>query len=268
SPLCSEETAGLQHDSAIGAATETFLLAWSDHTSGIDDIRIDISGKGALPLATAGGKIASESAAHEGPPAIERRADGSLIAVWSENNPVTRHDEIRIGGVDADGTRLPDRAIAPDANDQNTPHLALGGSRALVIWNENSVGPRPLLGSVVDTASGTTSAPIAIGVSVFDAAVAFDGSEWLVASGPEFSIVDSAGRIVQQGSVGDGAVTIDLQAVAGIDGGFVLAWSETSGLNRRIRTSRITSSAGTWIASAPIIVDVDDSFLTAPAVSA
>src|SRR5207302_2069385 len=72
SPLCSEETAGLQHDSAIGAATETFLLAWSDHTSGIDDIRIDISGKGALPLATAGGKIASESAANEGPPAIER----------------------------------------------------------------------------------------------------------------------------------------------------------------------------------------------------
>ena len=47
----------------------------------------------------------------------------------------------------------------------------------------------------------------------------------------------------------------------------MLAWSETSGLNRRIRTSRITNSGGTWIASSPIIVDVDDSFLTAPAVS-
>jgi hypothetical protein len=265
-PLCSTE-ADLQHDPAIGVATDTFLLAWSDRSSGIDDLRIDVSAKSALPLATAGGAIASESAANEGGPAIERRADGAVIAVWSENNAVTRHDEIHIGGVDAGGTPLPDRAIAPDARDQNTPHLALGGSRALVIWNEDTVGARPLMGSVVETATGTASAPVVIGASVFDAAVAFDGSEWLVASGRDFSIVDAAGRIVQQGSVDDGPVSIDLQAVAAIDGGFVLAWSETAGQIRRIRTSRITNSGGTWSASSPLIVDVDDSFLSAPAVA-
>ncbi|MEA2329759.1 MAG: hypothetical protein QOE68_4718, partial [Thermoanaerobaculia bacterium] len=266
-PRCSAEAAGLQHDSAIGVAADTFLLAWSDRTSGIDDIRIDVSAKGVLPLATADGRIVSESAANEGGPAIERRADGAIIAVWSENNAITRRDEIHIGGIDASGARLPDRTIAPDANDQNTPHLALGGNRALVIWNENTVGTRPLMGSVVDTASGFASVPVVIGASILDAAVAYNGTEWLVASGPQFSIVDPAGRIVQQGSVDDGAVAIDLQSVAAIGGGFVLAWSETSGQNRRIRTSRITSSGGTWIASQPIILDVDNSFLSAPAVA-
>jgi len=266
-PRCSAEAMDLQHDPAIGIANDTFLLAWSDRTSGIDDIRIDVSAKGSLPLASADGRIVSESAANEGPPAIERRADGAIIAVWSENNLVTRRDEIHIGGVDASGVPLPDRAIAPGARNQNTPHIALGGSRALVIWNEDTVGTRPLMGSVVDTASGVASAPIVIGESVFDAAVGFDGTEWLVATGRQFSIVDLAGRIVQQGSVDDGSVAIDLQAVAAIDGGFVLARSETAGQNRRIRTSRITKTGGTWIASNPTILDVDESFLSAPAVA-
>lgn len=266
-PRCSDETLDLQHDPAIAVANDTFLLAWSDRTSGIDDIRIDVTAKGILPLASAGGRIVSESAANEGPPAIERRADGAVIAVWSENNAVTRRDEIHVGGVDASGAPLPDRAIAPGARNQNTPHIALGGSGALVIWNEDAQGTRPLMGSVVDSASGVASAPVVISESIFDAAVGFDGTEWLVASGRQFSIVDSAGRIVQQGSVAADEVTIDLQSVATIDGRFVLAWSETSGQNRRIRTAFVTNAGGTWIASVPTILDVDDSFLTAPAVA-
>jgi hypothetical protein len=264
-PRCSTEAADLQHDSAIGVAADTFLLAWSDRTSGIDDIRIDVSGKSTLPLASAGGQIVSEAAANEGPPAIERRADGAIIAVWSENNPVTRRDEIRIGGLEASGTRLPDRAIVSSPRDQNTPHIALGGSRALVVWREVTIGAASWLAAVVDPVSGSASTPVAIAENAFDAAVAFDGAEWLVAAGHEFTIVDAGGHIVQRGSIDDGGDG-DLHAVAGIDGGFVLAWSKTDGSYRPVRTSRITAAGGTWSASAPVLIDEEGS-VYAPALA-
>lgn len=276
-PVCSEENNSLQHDPAIGVALNTFFLAWSDGSSGIDDTRIDVTSKWIVPVASDDGRIISEAAAAQGPPAIERRVDGGIVAVWSESNPLTRHDEIRIGGLDASGARLPDHAVAPDGSDQNNPRISLGGDRALILWRDETLGTTPWtwLATVVGTAGIFSSPPIVIAGNDFDESVAFDGNEWLVVSGGiRYTIIDLAGRVVQTGLIDQPSYAMQVGTVTGVNGGFVIAWSELGGpggQDSRVLTSRIAiSGTSGWQASAPSLVDDGASSwsLSAPAIAA
>jgi len=268
--LCSDENGGLQHDPAIGVATDTLLLAWSDRTAGVDDVRLDVSGRSTPPVASAGGRIVSEAAANEGAPSMERRGDGSIIVVWSESDAVTRHDTIRIGGLNPAGAPIADHAIAPDASDQNTPRVSLAGNRALVVWREGTLGLTPWLATVVDTTSGSISTPVVIARNTFDSFAGFDGKEWLVVTGTDFTVIDTEGRIMNQGTI-DNVPYGNVPAVAGFSGGFVVVWSELDQAvqDTRIRVSSITSDGARWQASTPILVDAGLAqwSLSAPAVA-
>ncbi len=275
-PVCSEENDNRQHDPSIGAALGTYLLAWSDRTDEVDDVRIEVVPSYALPHAASGeGRIVSEAAAAQGPPSMERRADGGVTAVWSEINPSTRLGEIRIGGLDPSGVAMPDRAVAPDGGDQNNPRISLGGNRALVLWREGTLGLTPWIATVVGITGPFSSPPVVIVGNDFDEAVAFDGNEWLVVSGGiQYTIIDLAGRVLQTGSIDQPSYATQVEAVTGVNGGFVIAWSElrnNGAQGSRIVTSRIAKSgqAG-WQASAPLVLDDggNEWGLSAPSVAA
>lgn len=264
-PVCSEENKNLQHDPAIGVAADTFFLAWSDRSSGIDDIRIDVTSKWTVPLASGDARIISEAAAAQGPPAIERRADGGIVAVWSESNSSTRRNEVRIGGLDPSGAPLPDRAIAPASNDQSDPQLSTANGRSLVVWREGRFSPTPWIGAVVNDGNGLTPTPFVIAADATNAAIAFDGSEWLVASIDNqihgeslvrFVVVDLAGRITRTGSIDVSPDTPSGIAVAANESHFVMAWSESGTSATRILTAQITvTGPAAWQPTAPILLD-------------
>ena len=172
-PLCSDEATDLRHDPAIAVGPDAFLLAWSERTNGVDDLRIDITPKPSLPSADRKGRIISEIAEPQGPPAIERKVDGGVVAVWNESDPVSRHSEIRIGGLDASGLVVPDRAVMPTGHDQYDPQISIANGRYLITWNDAST-PLQRLGTVVDGATGVASPPITVG-SATNTAMASDG---------------------------------------------------------------------------------------------
>jgi hypothetical protein len=259
-PLCSEESGvGLRHDPAIGVASETFLLAWTEETGGIDDLRIDVTPKWAVPRVSGAGRIISEAAAAQGPPAIERRADGGVAAVWSEVGAVTRRPEVRIGGLDASGAVLPDRAVATTAHDQYDPQISAGNGRSLVTWTEVASNAAERIGTVVDDASGLASPPVTVAASSITA-IAFDGREWLVASADSgqirFVIVDRSGQITRRGSIDDSSNLQMNVAVAAAGDRFVIAWSAGGNGTTRIMTSQIANDGATaWQPSAPMLLD-------------
>lgn len=263
-PRCSDETAGLQHDSAIGVSTDTILLAWSDRTSGFDDVRIDVSAKGVLPLATAGGQIASEAAAAQGAPAVARRADGGIAAAWTEVSPVTRREEIHFGGLDAHGVPLPDRGISPAVHDQYDPQISTANGRSLVTWNDVIPGQTKRIGIVVDDGNAV-SAPIAFDGNTGRSAIAFDGVEWLVAwidGNIRFCVIDHDGKITRTGSINEAFSPLDI-AAAGGDGRFVVAWPE--GETKSLRVSQIV--AGNAEPATSLDTGTSNFVLTMPAVA-
>src|SRR5438270_7963784 len=237
-PVCSDESDDL-HDSSIAAADDTFLLAWSDRTSGIDEVRIDVTAKWTEPR-TGDGRIISEAAASQQQPEIERRADGGIAAVWTEVNPITGRYEIHFGGLGARGGALPDRAIMPSPRDQYDPQISTANGHSLVTWNDVNSTQTRRIGIAVDDAGNAVSAPISFEGSTGGGAIAFDGAEWLViwtaAGNVHFSMVDRNGQVTQTGSIDEAFSPITV-AAAGGDGRFVVAWSE--GDTHSIRATQI-----------------------------
>jgi hypothetical protein len=270
SSLCSDESGvGFRRDPAIGVASDTFLLAWTEETGGIDDLRIDVTPKWAVPRVSGAGRIISEAAAAQGPPAIERRADGGVVAVWSEAGAVTRRPEVRIGGLNANGAVLPDRVVVTTGHDQYDPQISVGNGRSLVTWTE--VAER--IATVVDDASGIASPPVTVATSSISA-IAFDGQEWLVASADNgqirFVVVDRSGQITRRGSIDDSSNLQMNVAVAAAGDRFVIAWSAGGNGTTRIMTSQIaTDGATAWQPSSPMLLDeaATSWSLNAPAVA-
>ncbi|MEA2164909.1 MAG: hypothetical protein QOK37_3036 [Thermoanaerobaculia bacterium] len=276
-PVCSDENANLQHDPAIGVSAATFLLAWCDRTSGIDEVRIDVTPMWALPHASSEGRLISESAATQNAPAIERRPDGGIAAVWSETDSVTNRHQIRIGGLDSSGAPLPDRLVVPTMNDQYAPQIAIANGHTLVVWNELNSTSVPIsaqkLGVVIDDASGVSSAPIDVSPGSTAVALAARGSEFLVASVIHqnyiaFAVIDVTGRMIRTGSI-DGLPNAPMEiAVAATSKGFAIVWSGAGGGNR-IMTSRLAASGpDAWQPSEPVLLDESATWrLGAPAVA-
>jgi len=237
---CSDENDVL-HDPSIGVADDTFLLAWSDRSSAIDQIRIDVTAKWTTPRA-GGGTTISEAATVQQQPSIERRADGGIAAVWSEANPVTGRYEIRFGGLDPRGIPIPDRAISSSSRDQYDPQISTADGRSLVTWNDVNSTQARRIGIVVDDAGNPLSAPISFEGNTGGGALAFDGAEWIVvwvAGNIRFSVIDRNGSVTQTGSIDEAFSPITVAAAGGA-GRFVVAWSE--GNTRSIRAANILAS--------------------------
>lgn len=212
-----------------------------------------------MPHASGEGRIVSESAALQSAPAMERRADGGIVAVWIEADSDTGHREIRVGGADASGNVLPDRVVSPTGNDQYDPQISNGRGHSLITWNDVAVNATQRLGVVVDEASGSTSQPLTLEPGRHSV-LAFDGAEWICAWVEQSHIrllgIDLTGRITRTGSTEESRyVPMDL-AVAGTGNGFLLAWSEVgSGLYRVVASRIVPSGLEGWQSSTPVLLD-------------
>lgn len=173
---CSERQ--MQFGATVAASASTALLAWIDRSTGIDDVRIDLTPFGGIPQALPDDRIVSEVAQQQTSPVTFRLSDGSSLVAWSEYNSAKRRTEVRLGGADRNGNALPDRAVLPSERDQFGPALSVADDgRILVVWAEGTIFEPALRGAVI-VADKTTSL-LELGAG-YAPSIAYDGSDWLV----------------------------------------------------------------------------------------
>jgi hypothetical protein len=260
-PRCSNER---QHDPAIGTASRSVLLAWSDRSVEGDAIRVAVSSSGDAPQAgSTTGRIISDPLLPA--PAALRRADGSVTAAWTEFNQSNKHFAVRIGGIDSKGIRVADRVVFAEAVDQGSPVLSAGAGRTMILWPEGTE-PKIRVG-IIDDLSGALIATLSLPSGIAPSA-AFNGKEWLVTwqssedSVARFAIVNSDGFVLSSGAAPATTASPAQSAPAAAWSGkaFFLAWLESN----RVQLSTINAAG---VPSAPVTLDSADAFRGSPSIA-
>jgi hypothetical protein len=275
-PVCSAESANVQHDPSIGTSSTSILAVWSDQTNLRDSVHALVSTVSELPHVQAGaGRSISDLASM---PAAEKRTDGSVTVAWSEYNQSTKHTEIHLGGTSSRGVKLTERAVFVDSLDQTSPALAAGLGRTMSLWEEGPAESAKIRMTIFDDATKGIIAtlPLAAGIAP---SVAFDGKEWLATwQSPSgiirFALINSDGSTIASGAMPAETPTSSRQTVPAVAWSgkvFVVTWRETiapgSGLSPGDRIEAATvDMAG--VASASRTLDGAEGGLAAPSLAA
>ncbi|HXA16890.1 MAG TPA: hypothetical protein VN380_07860 [Thermoanaerobaculia bacterium] len=270
-PLCSNR---VQHDPAIGIASNSVLVAWSDRSDEGDAIRVAVSSSGDAPQTDSNlGRVISDPLPSV--PAAERRVDGALTVAWTEYSQFTKQFEVHLGGIDSKGARLDDRVVFATALDQGSPVITAGAGRTMILWTE---GAEPKIRmTIVDDLSGALIATLPLPPGVAPSA-AFDGKEWIVTwqSGAEspvvrFAIVNSDGFVLSSGAVPATSTASPAQsapAAAWSGKAFFLTWLESAAPGQtaanRVQLSTINAAG---VPSAPVTLDSADVLPGSPSIA-
>jgi hypothetical protein len=270
-PLCSSR---VQHDPAIGIASNSVLVAWSDRSDEGDAIRVAVSSSGDVPQTDSNlGRLISDPPPPV--PAAERRVDGALTVAWTEYSQVTKQFEVHLGGIDSKGARLTDRVVFATALDQGSPVMTAGAGRTMILWTE---GTEPKIRmSIVDDLSGALIATLPLPSGVAPSA-AFNGKEWIVTwqSGADsgvvrFAIVNSDGFVLSSGAVPATSTASPAQsapAAAWSGKAFFLTWLESAAPGQtavnRVQLSTINAAG---VPSAPVTLDSADVLPGSPSIA-
>lgn len=270
-----------QRRADVSANGAGWLVVWEDRRNTQLDVygaRVSAGGNVRDP---AGIAVAATSA-DETYPAVTYN-DIDCLVIWDEDRGATSHD-IMGTRVDTTGTILDPAGIAicDQADYQGYPVAGTDGNNYLAVWHDSRNGPTwDVYAARIDSAGAvidTTALPVCLDPSQqFALALAFDGSNWLIAwhdskndhkdifgtrlsSGG--SVVDPAAFPISISSV-DQAET----AIAFDGANYLIVWHEwREGTLYDIRAARV-SPAGTVLDPAGIGVCTDSSDALYPAVA-
>ncbi|MCU1349783.1 MAG: hypothetical protein JWO56_2813 [Acidobacteria bacterium] len=202
-----------------------------------------IDGNGAIALST-GLAVAPLS---QRPEAIAS-ADDVTVALYSELDTNLEIDRFHLDGqlrfvrVTRGGTILDaEPRLMSAAMQTGRVAASANGSDVLVVWSEDPFAGRPLQAAIVHTGDGSFDRlSIPIVDSTYGLAVAANGSNWLVADGPQFVIVSRTGLVLNPTPVRYATSPPYSISVASDGDRYLLAWEDdTSARQRGMGPARI-----------------------------
>jgi len=258
-----------------------WLVVWQDRrNTQLDVYGARVSAGGAV--LDPGGIAVASTSGDEAYPAVTYNGIECLV-IWDEDRGATSHD-IMGTRVDTTGMILDPAGIAvcDDADYQGYPAAGTDGSDYLAVWHDSRNGPTwDVYAARIDSAGAlidTTALPVRVDMSQqFGLALAFDGSNWLIAwhdSKNEHKDIFGT-RLSSGGSVVDPApLPISISSVdqaepaIAFDGtNYLIVWHEwREGTLYDIRATRV-SPAGTVLDPAGIGLCTHSSDALYPAVA-
>jgi hypothetical protein len=263
-----------------------FLVAWTDYRAGGDDdniygARVDAAGT----VLDSGGIGISTAPNEQWAPSIAFDGTNYLVVFTSQNRPNVSDYNVRAARVNAAGTVLDANGftISLRANDQRSPALAFDGTNFLAVWRDERSGTGAIYGARVSQAGvlldGTGIAISSGPLDQSSPAVAFDGTNYLVAWGAESGVISGA-RVSPAGTVLDpSGIAISPASRYGsspalsFDGtNYLVAWSDDY-VDPNTETEFLTifgarvSPAGTVLDPSGIVISGGDFGATDPALA-
>jgi len=267
-PVCS---AGRQHDPAIALSSTSVLLAWSDHATNSDNMRVAVTPSFDLPRADSAGRSLSDV---QSTPVAERRSDGATTVAWSAFDVLTKRPLVHLGGMNSKGVKLADRFAFDTALDQGTPAISSGVGRTMILWPEGPPESSKIRMTIFDDSTEALIATLPIATGSAPSA-AFDGQEWLVswqspAGVIQFAIINRDGNAMASGSMPATSGIQSAPAVAWSGKVFFVVWRESvvplPGVPAIDRIQAVTISVAGVQSSALTLDFADAGRLTAPSV--
>lgn len=160
--------AGHELEPLAGSVSSNF--AFANDQSG--HVLMSVGSPTVIPSARSGAAV-NLFPAQQTNPSLVVHEDGLLIAWEEEDNGAGRH--IRLGGIDAAGTRRDDVQIVPSTVRQSHPRLARGAETTLLVFEEAN----RIRGMLLGTRGIDPGLPFDIGTGV-EPAAAWNGEQWLV----------------------------------------------------------------------------------------